>query len=116
MLRGSSFRCLEVTMIEVEDRDPVIPTNIQVSISECEGCAEVSQGNDGELIVHKDTWPALKEAIETTFKQMEAKPIIKTHEDRAAAARIIDAWCRNTAGYTQSFGNKLLEALVRGYV
>ena len=107
-------------MIEVEDKDPKTTEDLTVGL--------LDDGHTGNVVIrylddsglsvafHKDTWPALKEAIETTLKQMEATPVITNAAERETAALIIDEWCCNTGGYTRQFGEKLLDALERGYV
>ena len=93
-------------MIEVEDKSTV--GDEPITVRQCTYVDHVAlKSESGQTFVHKDTWPVLKEAIETTFKQMEVKLLIRK-EDRTSVAHILLATAKFPLG-------EVLDALERGY-
>ena len=99
-------------MIEVEDKVTEVTHRVRPNVNHST-CVSVVNAHSN-LVVSRDTWPALKEAIETTFRQMEAKPLLQ-HSDRDRAESLILLSLKGDYMSPEILIG-LLDALERGYV
>ena len=99
-------------MIEVEDK-----SGTNICLEPGTGTPDtvlVSRGGRCQMAFHKDTWPALKTAVEKTIQQLEAKPYLQ-HSDRDQVESLIYLSLKGSYMPPDIMMN-ILDALERGYV